>query len=156
LSSYGHGEEMMFLEILDEFYDDIYRSYGDYCHILNNFIHPTTGFHYINNIIIKNYQQLGYHKECYECCKTVLHEIELHNVNMDYENYFSILFSYYISAYYYKGKEDARNLVIYIMELVRNNSHVREEYEKNIEIYRTNFLFALTSTEDGLLLESHR
>ena len=37
---YGHGEEMLYLEILDEYYDDIYRSYGDYGQIINNFIEP--------------------------------------------------------------------------------------------------------------------
>jgi hypothetical protein len=38
---YGDGEEMLFLEILDKFKDDIVKSYGDYGQILNNFIEPT-------------------------------------------------------------------------------------------------------------------
>jgi hypothetical protein len=37
---YGHGEEMFYLEVLDEYYDDIIKSYGDYRQILNNFIKP--------------------------------------------------------------------------------------------------------------------
>ena len=39
---YGHGEEMLYLEILDEFYDDIERSYGDYGQIINNYFLKTT------------------------------------------------------------------------------------------------------------------
>lgn len=35
---YGHGEEMLYLEILDEFYDDINKSYGDYGQMGDNFI----------------------------------------------------------------------------------------------------------------------
>jgi len=38
---FGHGEEMFYLEILDEFYDEIHRSYGDYGQMLNNFLSPT-------------------------------------------------------------------------------------------------------------------
>ena len=53
MNGYGHGDESIFLEILDEFYDDIHRSYGDYYNILNNFIRPTKGFDYINRFIIK-------------------------------------------------------------------------------------------------------
>ena len=38
---------------LDEFYDDIHRSYGDYQHILNNFIRPTIAYDYIfHNIML--------------------------------------------------------------------------------------------------------
>jgi hypothetical protein len=47
LHGYGHGEEMFYLEILDKYYNDIERSYGDYQHILNNFIEINVGLDYI-------------------------------------------------------------------------------------------------------------
>jgi len=50
---FGHGEEMLYLEVLDEFYDDIERGYGDYHMILNNFLRPSKGFDYILEFIIR-------------------------------------------------------------------------------------------------------
>jgi hypothetical protein len=140
---YGHAEEMFFLEILDEFYDDIERSYGDYYNILNNFIRPTLGFEYIYYKIIKNYKDKGYNKECYDCCKKVLNEIETYKVKINYEIYFSILFYYYLCTYYYKGKDEAKNIVNHIMELIRINPYIKKEYDKNSDFYKTNFNYVL-------------
>jgi hypothetical protein len=143
MNGYGHGDELFFLEILDEFYDDIHRSYGDYYNILNNFIRPTKGFEYIDNLIIKNYQNKGYHKECYDCCKIVLKEFETYNVKMNYEVYFSILYSYYISTYYYKGKYEGKQLVNYIMDLVSTNRYIKKEFDKRKDFYQNNFNYSL-------------
>lgn len=74
---YGHGEEMLYLEILDDFYDDIERSYGDYGQLINNFINPTRDFYYIFYFIINNYLNYDYYKECYDCCKKNLYSIEV-------------------------------------------------------------------------------
>lgn len=68
---YGHGEEMFYLEVLDEFYDEIERGYGDYGQILNNFIHPTRNIDYIL-YIIQQYLNYGYDKECRDCCIKIL------------------------------------------------------------------------------------
>jgi hypothetical protein len=142
ISGYGHGDELIFLEILDEFYDDIHRSYGDYYNIVNNFIRPTKGIEYINNFIIKNYQNKGYYKECYDCCKIILNEYDSYNVKINYETYYSILFSYYISTYYYKGKVEAKQLVNYIMELVSSNPYIKIEFDKNKDFYLAQFKFS--------------
>jgi len=143
LQGYGHGDELIFLEILDEFYDDIERSYGDYYNILNNFIHPTRGFEYIYHNIIKNYQHNSYHKECYDCCKKILNEIETFKVNINYELYFSILFSYYLCSYYYKGKDEAKNIANNIIKLVSINPYIKNEYDKNADFYQNNFNYSL-------------
>jgi hypothetical protein len=144
MDGFGHSEEMFFLEILDEFYDDIYRSYGDYGNIINNFIRPTKGFHYIYHYIIHNYQNYGYYKECYDCCKCVLEEIESYRVSIDYGLYFSILFSYYLSAFYYKGKDESKLIVEHILNVMKTNPYVRLEYEKNKNFYDSNFQYALS------------
>ena len=62
---------------------------------------------------------------------------------MNYEVYFTILYSYYISTYYYKGKDEAKLLVNYIMELVSTNPHIKKEFEKQPDFYQNNFNFAL-------------
>jgi hypothetical protein len=144
MNGYGHGDELIFLEILDEFYDDIYRSYGDYYNILNNFIRPTKGFEYINICIIKNYLDKQYYKECYDCCKVILNEYETYNVKINYETYFSILFSYYISSYYHKGAYEAKQLIDYIIELISMNPYIKNEFDKNKEFYEMNFNLALS------------
>ena len=55
---------MFYLEILDEFYDEIHRSYGDYGQILNNFLSPTKNIEYVYHIIIQNFKNAGYEDAC--------------------------------------------------------------------------------------------
>jgi len=73
---FGHGEEMFYLEVLDEFYEDIHRSYGDYGQIWDNFITITRNVHYIYYFIIRNYMNYGYYRECVDCCESILKEFE--------------------------------------------------------------------------------
>jgi hypothetical protein len=143
LDGYGHGEEMLYLEILDEFYDDIKRSYGDYNNILNNFMQPRRNLYYINALIIKQYNKFGYHKECYDCCKILLAEIENYNVHIDYTMYFSILFEYYMCTFYYKGKDEARTLVKHIHDVIAIIPGVKAEYEKNKVFFDIQFNYSI-------------
>lgn len=138
---YGHGEEMLYLEVLDEFYDDIERSYGDYQNILNNFIKPNKGYHYINELIIKRYLNFGYYKECYDCCKKLLNEIENYNVEINYSIYFSILFSYYVSCFYFNGIESYK-IVNHIYKLCNINYKLNLEYIKNEAFFKSQFEFS--------------
>lgn len=100
LAGYGHGEEMFYLEILDEFYDDIVRSYGDYGQILNNFIHVTRNINYIYQKIAVNAYNHGYFRESFDCAKSLVYSIEnqLDEGDIDYGMYISILRLYYHSA----------------------------------------------------------
>ena len=138
---YGHGEEMFYLEILDEYYDDIEKSYGDYCMILNNFINPTIGFNYIYYLIIRNYNKYCYYKESYDCCKKILFQVENFKVSIDYNIYFLILFEFYFSTLKYK-KDEAKSLVEYIMNLISKNPFIKNEFDKNKEYYITQFNYA--------------
>jgi hypothetical protein len=69
---YGHGDEMLYLEILDEFDEYIDKAYGDYHYILNNFINPVYNLGYIYTNIIKKYLLYERKKECNECCKSII------------------------------------------------------------------------------------
>jgi len=73
---YGHGEEMLYLEVLDEFYDDIEKGYGDYKEIINNILYPTENLHYVYYFIANNYLNHGYYRECYDCCRKIIYSIE--------------------------------------------------------------------------------
>lgn len=63
MAGYGHGEEMFYLEVLDEYKDQIRGTYGDYGQMLDNFIYPTRNAEYIYHVIMANYQRYGYTDE---------------------------------------------------------------------------------------------
>ena len=95
---YGHGEEMFYLEILDEFYAEIHRGYGDYRDLLHNFLAPTTSLVYIYWNVVMQYFHLGYDQECMEVCQVMLRQFDTFAVELDYELYVRLYFVYYASA----------------------------------------------------------
>jgi hypothetical protein len=139
---YGHAEEMFYLEVLDEFYDDIVKSYGDYGQILNNFIEPTRNITYILQFIVKRYSQLSYHKECYHCCTALIKQIEAFNIHVSYDTMIDIYFHLYLSSYYYK-KEEAIHVVNKIHLLCNKNPHFNRAFQKNAQFYTQQFAFVL-------------
>ena len=62
-AGYGHGEEMFYLEVLDEYSEQIRGTYGDYGQILDNFIYPTQNIEYVYHTILANYKNYGYEIE---------------------------------------------------------------------------------------------
>lgn len=137
---FGHGEEMFYLEVLDEFHEDINRSYGDYNSILNNFVKQTEQFEYIYFQIIQKYLQYGYHKECIDCCEKLLISIENDHKQVNTEIYFNILFAYYISNYYVNIKK-AKLIVKQIRLLIEINPSIKEIYCKNTSFYEQQLSF---------------
>lgn len=141
LLGYGHGEEMFYIEILDKYVDNIKSSYGDYQYLLNNFITITAGIDYIK-YIAKSYMEIGYHKECIECCSKIIEQYENYNIEIDYNLYFNFLFLNYVSLFYYDINK-AKQFVHHIMELISINSFIKNEYNKNKTFYDNQFKFAL-------------
>ena len=80
---FGHGEEMFYLEVLDEFYDDIARSYGDYGQILNNFLGPSRNIEYVYHTVIKGFKDAGYEREYKDACKALLDAATNYLVHID-------------------------------------------------------------------------
>ena len=134
LMGYGHGEEMFYLEVLDEFYDDIVRSYGDYGQIFNNFIKPTKNIYYIEHIILKNFINYKYYKEAFDCSKKLLEQIESYELYVGWESYLNILFNHYIACYYYRPAI-AIETCEKINKLRELNPYIRNEYDKNKGFY---------------------
>ena len=141
LLGYGHGEEMFYIEILDKYYDNIKRSYGDYQHILNNFINITTGFNYIK-YIANSYMTLGYYKECIDCCSMIIEQYEKYNIEIEYELYFDLLFMNYVSLFYYNN-DKAKEFVKYIIKLIEINPFIKKKYNSNKIFYDDQFKPAL-------------
>ena len=139
---YGHGEEMLYLEVLDEFYDNIHRSYGDYGQIINNFTGPTLNIMYIYHNILKKYLEFGYNRECYDCAKALLTEIESFNIFVDYPIYMDILFTQYVAAYYC-NKEEAKTIALHIKEVCILNPCLMREYNNNKEFLDKQLAYVL-------------
>jgi hypothetical protein len=97
LLGYGHGEEMFYLEIMDEFYDDIHRAYGDYKDILHNFITPTNNFVYIYWHLVMKYLSFGYFRECIEVCSVLLAQYDNFQLELNYDLYVRLYFVLYLS-----------------------------------------------------------
>jgi hypothetical protein len=138
----GHGEEMLYLELLDEFDKDIHRSYGDYGQILNNFNRPSRNFHYLYYFILNRYFKFGYHKECYDCGNALLTEIKEHRVSVSPHLHFQIAFELFISTYYFK-REEAKAASQYIMECCRMYPPLQLEWDKNPDFYKAQLSFVL-------------
>lgn len=141
LLGYGHAEEMFYFEILDKYYENIHRSYGDYHHILNNFLNITTGLDYVK-YIANRYMSMGYHKECIDCCSKVISQYENYNIEISYDLYFDFLFYSYVSLFYYDNNK-AKEFVKHILKLTNVNPFIKKEYEKNKLFYDNQFKFAL-------------
>jgi hypothetical protein len=142
IQGYGHGEEMLYITVLDEYYNDIIKSYGDYYHILNNFVNTTTAFSYIYHQCIKKYLDHGYHRECIDCCLKVLYDIENFNVEIDYEIYFYILFTLYVAYFYYDHPKSIQTCYK-ILKLINENFYIKKVYEGNKEYFDDQFKYVL-------------
>lgn len=142
MNGFGHGEEMLYLEVLDEYFDDIERSYGDYGQTLNNWIHPTCNLRYIYYCIIKRYLDFGYNKECYHCCKQLLHSIETLHVKCGPDVYFLTLFAYYVSSFYY-DQSNTLPILTHTMDLINATPALKVEFEKRQEFYVSQFSYGL-------------
>ena len=95
---FGHGDEMCYLEILEEFPDDVVKSYGDYRQILNNFALPTRNIGYIVDFIVDGYFRRQYYRECIHCCQAVLAAFDQYLIPMDYTLYMRTLRMHQLST----------------------------------------------------------
>jgi hypothetical protein len=82
---YGHHEEYCYLEVLDEFYDDIQRGYGDYQQTVHNMIKPVENLVYVYHNIVMKYFNMRYDRECEDACKAIISSYDkgLPEPNMD-------------------------------------------------------------------------
>jgi hypothetical protein len=125
---YGHGEEMFYLEILDEFYDDIHRAYGDYRDLLHNFIEPTTSFVYIYWNLVMRYDQMGYHKECMDACMTLIKQFDQYAVEINYDLYVRLYFAYYLAAQKSQQTDRMEWAAKQIRSYYRSNPYFANQY----------------------------
>jgi hypothetical protein len=132
---------MFFLEVLDEFYDDIERSYGDYGQIVNNWIVPTRNIHYIMHYILKKYYSMGYYPEADQCARSLIHAFQSHQIDMDYGTYINILEIWYLANA--QCDHIGPHIATTIVGWCEANPLLKAEYMKNTEYY--DGIFGITS-----------
>ena len=125
---FGHGEEMFYLEIIDEFYDESHRGYGDYRDLLHNFIEPTTNLVYIYwNVVMRSFD-MGYDRECMDAAMAILRRFDGFGVEMNYDLYMRLLFVYYLAAER-RGRDGEKEWATHtIREGCRTNPFLAEQF----------------------------
>jgi hypothetical protein len=130
---YGHGEEMFYLEVLDEFYDDIVRGYGNYDIILNNILEPKENYKYLIQVILKSYIDYNYYREAYDCSKKLLEQLDNNYVYITPDLYFKLIMTHYILIINYK-KTEIKDFSLIIKNKYIMNPLLAIEYNKKKDI----------------------
>lgn len=141
MAGYGHAEEMFFLEVLDEFYEDIERSYGDYGQIVNNWIKPMRNLHYVYEFILKKYYAMGYYREADQCARGLIRSFQNYHVDIDYGTYMNILEIWYLANA--QNEDIAPQIATTIVGWCESNPILKTEYVKKGEYY--DGIFGITS-----------
>jgi hypothetical protein len=132
---YGHGEEMLYLEVLDEFYHDIHKSYGDYGQILNNFFHPMRYYRYVYKFLIhQTLYDFGNNRESYDCAKELQYVIEQLGVKVEADIYISTLIARYKSSLIVNPSESIHRITD-IYNACKEDSSMKAEFEKYKDYY---------------------
>ena len=94
---YGHGDEYFYLEVLDEFYDDITRAYGDYKDTMHNFIRPVKNMVFIYlGTVMGNYRK-GYYKECIAACRDMIASFDDYLTEPNFDMYVRLYSQLYLA-----------------------------------------------------------
>jgi len=124
---FGGGEEAIYLEVLDEFYDDIYRAYGDYQQTLHNYIKPVKNLVYIYWQIVMKYYNFGYYRECIDACYSIISSFDDFQTEQNFYMYVRIYSVLYLSLLH-TNKNQA--------DLVADT--IRQYYNRN-PLFKQNF-----------------
>jgi hypothetical protein len=140
---YGHGEEMFYLEVLNEYPDLFKRYYGDYNFILNSFNNlenaSSENIQYISNISNAFLNAYQYDK-CIECCNQIVQLYENYSIEIDYVVYLKLLFNLYV-AYFYRNREMALKTKENFYKWVNAEPKMMELYKSNKAFYDMQFSY---------------
>lgn len=132
---YGHAEEPLFIGVLDEFYDSIERSYGDYYNILNNFTRHTRGFQYIYGNLLERYMNFRYYREGYDCSKKLVADFDVGDASDSLR--FLIHFKHFLFAWHHR-REEACGILKVIKQRIVDGTY-KEEFLKRKTDYLESF-----------------
>jgi glycosyltransferase involved in cell wall biosynthesis len=139
---YGHGDEMLYFNILHENPDLFEKTYGDYSELIYNFHYPVDNHQYILNKIVKTNFNFHYYKECYEACEKCLKPFLQNEIDINYEYFLNFLFYKYASSFYCKRDEALQNaltLLFYVDEIPQ----LKIEFDKSKEFYMKQIAYVI-------------
>lgn len=128
VSGYGHGEEGFYLEPLDEFYDEIEKSYGDYGQMINNFSGACKNINYIYHVILQRYLIFGYYREAADCASHLIRQFHKRAYWVSMDMILNIYRDYYQSLMKI-DKTKASEVHDEIRFLLQENPVFRKTYE---------------------------
>jgi hypothetical protein len=135
MQGYGHGEEMLYLEVLDEFYHEINRSYGDYGQILNNFFHPVKYYRYVYKFLIhQNLYDYNNHRESYHCSKELLYAIDQLGVTVEADIHIATMIACYKCSLVVNPSESIHRITD-IYDICKQDTTMKTEFEKYKDYY---------------------
>lgn len=135
IQGYGHGEEMLYLEVLDEFYHDIQKSYGDYGQILNNFFYPMRYYRYVYKFLIyKNLYDFNNNRESYDCARELQYVIEQLDVKVEADIYMATLIARYKSSLVINPSESIHRITE-VYEACKKDTYMQLEFDKYKDYY---------------------
>jgi hypothetical protein len=151
MQGYGHGEEMLYLEVLDEFYYDIHRSYGDYGQIINNFFYPMRYYRYVYKFLIhQNLYDYGNHRESYDAARQLQYVIEQKGVKVEADIYMSTLISRYRCSLVINPEESIHRIKD-IYEACKKREDMQVEFDKYREYHINLFKECAIFNEDNFM-----
>lgn len=138
-AGFGHGEEMHYLVLLQEFEDDIKTSYGDYRDLVHNFNMPTRNFDFIWHSAIEPAIALDQHDDVLHACSTLIAAYESFTTPMNWDMYFRLLFRAFIAAFYLgQQPEDYVDKIYAVCEVSREFKRI---FDENAGFYRAQLAF---------------
>lgn len=137
---FGHADEMLFLELLDEFYDDIHRSYGDYKQLFDNFTGVVENVSYVYRYILKGFERMTYPREMYDCAKHLVQQLDRRAFWIDPDIQFNIYFIEYLGSFY-TDRSRAKEVVEKIRSRCVQNPLLNAVYLQKKEYYDQQFSY---------------
>jgi hypothetical protein len=79
-----------------------------------------------------------YYRECIDCCSKVIKRYENFEIEINYGIYFNFLLNLYIALYYF-DKNESKELVLKIKNLIEINPYIKKIYSLNQDFYESQF-----------------
>jgi hypothetical protein len=140
-SGNSNGDEMVWPPILDRYWDQIHRSYGDYQWNLRNLNQIVDYLDRIYDLCVTGYFNLGetYHRELYDVTTALIRSPSIYRHPRTYA--YSLYYRY-LAAWYLGFKEDAKASVITLGHLCRVNDEVANVVNDDVDFFVNNIDFA--------------
>jgi len=134
---YGHAEEMFYLEILDEFRNDLSITYGDYGQIVNNWVTPTRNIHYIFHYILQGYSNRGYFEEAIHCGRQLIDAFRQHEIARDDQMHVEIAEIVYMSYMGLDAMDEAQEFINIFLCDCAKDPHLNSAFMSHRQLYET-------------------